>query len=70
MKKRLSEFVTSRFSWKKVVDIARGLSSAELTRASEEAIKHILINRIDKITLEDLIEAISDRSEMRKNLTK
>lgn len=70
LKKRLAGFVTNRFSWKKVLEKSQGLSNAELTRASEEAIKHILINGIEKITLEGLIEAITDRSEMRKNLTR
>jgi len=69
LKKRLSEFVTDKFEWEEVLSVAKSLSSAELTRASDEAIKHMLINDYKEISLANLLTAISDRSEMRKNLT-
>jgi len=70
LKKRLDEFVSIKFEWEEVLTLAQGLSSAEITRASDEAIKHMLINKYESITLANLLTAISDRSEMRKNLTK
>ncbi len=67
-KNKLSPFVAQNFAWKKLPEKATGLSSAEITRASEEAIKDILIHGYEKITMPILNAAITDRKSMRKNI--
>lgn len=66
-KNRLSEFVAKNFPWKKLPEISDGLSSAEITRAAEEAIKDMVIHGSKKITLTSLRESIEDRKNMGKN---
>ena len=70
LKKRLNEFVKGDFKWEEALTVSKGLSSAELTRAADESIKDMLINGYEDITLPNLLAAISDRSEMRRNLIK
>jgi SpoVK/Ycf46/Vps4 family AAA+-type ATPase len=66
---RLSPFVTRNFPWKKLPEKALGLSSAEITRASEEAIKDMLIHGYDKVTMPALEMAIIDRRTMQKSFS-
>lgn len=66
---RLAPFVTRNFPWKKLPDKASGLSSAEITRASEEAIKDMLIHGYDKVTMPALEMAIIDRRTMQKSFS-
>lgn len=66
---RLAPFVTRNFPWKKLPDKALGLSSAEITRASEEAIKYMLIHGYDKVTMPALETAIIDRRTMQKSFS-
>ncbi len=63
-KNRLQPFVVKNFSWKKLAAKAKGLSSAEITRAADEALKELLIHDYEKVTLPMLEMAISDRKEM------
>ncbi|MEX0445819.1 hypothetical protein [Xenorhabdus sp. SGI246] len=67
-KNRLSLFVAKNFTWKKLPDKAKGLSSAEITRAAEEAIKDILIHGHKKISMSLLDSAITDRKNMQNKL--
>ncbi|HHQ4783749.1 TPA: AAA family ATPase [Aeromonas veronii] len=67
-KKRLTPFVTRNFQWKKLPEKSSGLSSAEITRAADEAVKDMLIHGHDKITMPILDSAIKDRLEMRKHI--
>lgn len=67
-KNKLSSFVPKNFPWKKLPDISKGLSSAEITRAAEESIKEMLIHGQEKITVSSVEEAIFDRKNMRKEL--
>lgn len=67
-KNKLESFVPKNFPWKKLPDCSKGLSSAEITRAAEEAIKEMLIHGQEKITLNSVEEAILDRKNMRKEL--
>lgn len=66
---RLAPFVTRNFPWKKLPDKALGLSSAEITRSSEEAIKDMLIHGYDKVTMPALETAIIDRRTMQKSFS-
>jgi len=67
-KRRLTPFVTRNFQWKKLPEKSSGLSSAEITRAADEAVKDMLIHGHDKITMPILDSAIKDRLEMRKHI--
>ncbi|MBD2810595.1 ATP-binding protein [Xenorhabdus sp. Vera] len=67
-KNRLTPFVAKNFSWKKLPDKAKGLSSAEITRSAEEAIKDMLIHGHNKISMPLLDSAITDRKNMRNKL--
>lgn len=67
-KKRLTPFVTRNFQWKKLPEKSSGLSSAEITRAADEAVKDMLIHGHEKITMPILDSAIKDRLEMRKHI--
>lgn len=67
-KNRLKPYVAKSFPWKKLPEIARELSSAEITRAADESIKDMLINGTVRITLATVQDAILDRKNMRKDL--
>ncbi len=67
-KYRLKPYVSRNFPWNKLPDIARELSSAEITRAADESIKDMIIHGFDKITLASVKSAILDRKNMRKYL--
>ncbi|AEY01639.1 ATPase central domain-containing protein [Oceanimonas sp. GK1] len=67
-KNRLQPYVAKGFQWKKLAQVAAELSSAEITRAAEEAIKEMLIHNLDRISFASVKEAILDRKEMRKNI--
>ena len=61
---RLKPYVTRSFPWAKLPDLARGLSSAEITLAAEDAIKELLIHEYPKITLAMVETSINDRRGM------
>lgn len=67
-KNRLQPFVAKNFAWKKLPAITLGLSSAEITRAADEAVKDLLIHDHEKVTMPMLETAIMDRREMRNSL--
>ncbi|ATI65612.1 AAA family ATPase [Edwardsiella tarda] len=58
---RLSLFDTDNFDWKVVAESADGLSSAEITRACEDAAKEAVLNFDAKITNDTLLKAFSQR---------
>jgi SpoVK/Ycf46/Vps4 family AAA+-type ATPase len=66
LKARLSRNVVKRFQWSKLPSLCTGLSSAEIARAADDALKDSLINDQDKVTLNMLEEAILERRTMRK----
>ncbi|WP_442497533.1 AAA family ATPase [Methylobacter sp. sgz302048] len=67
---KLKPYVAKNFPWKKLPERAQGLSSAEITLASEDAIKDLLIHKYDKITLSILDKAIADRRNINHHLVK
>ena len=58
---KLKPYVAERFSWVKLAKKAQGLSNADITRVSEDAIKNLLIHKLKKITVPILDEAIANR---------
>ncbi len=61
---RLKAYVDRNFPWKQLPDKADGLSSAEISLAAQDAIKDLLINDRDQITMPQLQAAIADRRGM------
>lgn len=60
---RLALFDLSNFSWDAVTAAAQGLSSAEITRACENAAKDAVLNQKNKISSSLLIKAIKHRHD-------
>ncbi|MEZ9191361.1 AAA family ATPase [Vibrio sp. 10N.286.49.E11] len=67
-KSRLLNYVAKNFSWKKLPEISQGLSNAEITLASNDAIKEMLIHDLDSITISMLTRAIQDRQNINRHL--
>ncbi len=67
-KDKLSPYVAKTFPWKKLPDLANGLSNAEITLAAEDAIKEYLIHEHKAITLPILKHAINDRSMISQHI--
>jgi len=63
-KSRLVPYVARRFSWNTLTEKAKGLSSAEVTLAAQDAIKDLLIHEHEFITLDMALTAIDDRRGM------
>jgi len=70
LKNKLMPFVAKSFGWNKLPEQARGLSSAEITRASDDAIKEMLINGLPRVTASILIKSIKERYKMSQHLNK
>jgi hypothetical protein len=68
-KGRLTPYVPTDFSWNRLADLANGLSSAEITLVAQDAIKELLINDQDQITLPLLEAAIADRRGMTRDFS-
>jgi len=63
-KSRLVPYVAKRFSWNTLAEKAKGLSSAEVTLAAQDAIKDMLIHEHKFITMDMVLTAIDDRRGM------
>ena len=61
---RLTAYVPRDFPWDRLAELADGLSSAEVTLAAQDAVKDMLIEDQDAITLPQLEAAIADRRGM------
>jgi hypothetical protein len=61
--------VRGEFPWNQLAALADGLSSAEITLVAQDAIKDLLIDERDEITLPLLEEAIADRRGMAHDLS-
>ena len=69
-KDRLTAYVSGDFPWDRLAELADGLSSAEVTLVAQDAVKEMLIEDQDAITLSQLEAAIADRRGMARNLTR
>ncbi len=67
LKARLSQAATDIF-WERLADQAEGLSCAEITRAGEEALKHMLINKEPHITEATVRDMLIERKDMKERL--
>jgi SpoVK/Ycf46/Vps4 family AAA+-type ATPase len=61
LKSRLSSFHPEKINFTAAARVASGLSYADITRATEDAIKNALINNRDAVAQADLIAALKER---------
>jgi SpoVK/Ycf46/Vps4 family AAA+-type ATPase len=59
--RKLAMFETADVEWPRVLPEAKGLSHAELARASEEAAKRAVLGGSTRITTESLVSALQER---------
>ena len=62
-KSKLASFKTDKIVWSKLGIAAKGLSFADVTRASEDAIKDAIVHGELKVTFANLLIAVKDRKE-------
>ncbi len=65
IKNRLSSFKLSRIGWKRIVESARGLSHADVVRASENAARQAVLAHHKSICTDDLVTALRERHATR-----
>jgi SpoVK/Ycf46/Vps4 family AAA+-type ATPase len=68
-KSRLHSYVAKSFSWKKLALMSDGLSNAEITLVSNDAIKEMLIQDKKSITASMIQQAIEDRKSISQHFT-
>lgn len=68
-KSRLARKVVKGVSWKRLAQHAFGLSYAEITRASDEALKEALIEQRDQVTEPDVREMLEERRALSERLS-
>lgn len=61
IKRLLHNVDKERLAWKRIDAAAKDLSYAEITRASEEAIKEMIIHDLPKVTNNALVTALTER---------
>ena len=65
---RLSDAVTKGVQWQRLAELAAGLSYAEITRASDEALKDALIHERSEVRESDIRAMIEERKRFSENL--
>ena len=68
LKARLSHAAAKWISWEHLADISTGLSYAEVTRAGEDALKNILINKEKVITEAEIGCMLTERKNITERL--
>lgn len=61
LRNKLASIKTTRIDWKHLAVQATGMSYAEIARACEDAIKHVLIVDKDTLTEKDVIDSLHER---------
>lgn len=67
LKSRLSDSAAD-IPWQHLADQAEGLSFAEVTRAVEEALKHMLIHKESRVTKDIVEKTLNERKTMKERL--
>ena len=62
----LRPFKAKRLSWEKLFEASQGLSQAEITRATEDAVKSAILNESDTVTSDQLIRRLTERRVMQE----
>lgn len=68
LKSRLAHVVDTQISWKHLADIASGLSYAEISRAGDEALKHVLMNKQKHVTETEISTMLAERKNIKERL--
>ena len=68
LKARLSDAVTKGVRWQCLADLAAGLSYAEITRASNEALKDALIHERPRVRETDIRTMLEERKRIAEKL--
>lgn len=64
MEIRLSMFKTQWKSWENIVENAKGLSTADISRATEEAAKQAVLSHSQTVEQQDIISALKERQRV------
>jgi AAA+ superfamily predicted ATPase len=67
LKAKLSH-LTADMSWPRLAELANGLSYAEITRAVQEALKYMLINKESNVTEKTVEKMLAERQNLRARL--
>lgn len=70
VKWNLSSIVLQETKWEKIISAARGLSQAEIVRATETAVKTAILDERSFVTAEEVANAMEFRHDMQKILKK
>jgi SpoVK/Ycf46/Vps4 family AAA+-type ATPase len=70
LKSRLSRHASKGVAWSRLAETASKLSYAEISRATEEALKDALIHGRDKVAEPDIRATLEERHKMAHKLTK
>lgn len=62
----LRPFKTGRLAWKKIIEAAKGLSQAELVKASEDTVKAAILDERNTITTDQLLRRLKERRDMQE----
>ncbi|WP_417430698.1 AAA family ATPase [Kiloniella sp.] len=66
LERRLIGFTFGRVSWKRVTDCALGLSTADIIVAAEDSARRAVLSGTDKITTQELIDALLRRRSLQR----
>lgn len=66
LERRLVGFSLGRMGWKRIVDCAIGLSTADVVAAAEDTARRAVLNDIDKIMTPDLIDSLERRRSLQE----
>jgi SpoVK/Ycf46/Vps4 family AAA+-type ATPase len=70
LKARLGRHSPKGVSWKRLAELAGGLSYAEITRAAEDVQKEALIHQQDRVTEAEIQQQLIERQDVAGRLTK
>ena len=62
LKSRVARLAEKRFSWRRLAELAKGLSHADITRAAEEAVKDALIHERETVSESEIARMLQERS--------
>lgn len=56
----------SRLSWKKITELAAGLSQSEIVRATDDAVKTAILDERNSVNTDDIIMRLEERRKMKE----
>ena len=63
---RLGTFIPTALNWKDVIETAKGLSHADITRAVDDSIKDAVMHELNRTNGEEILRMLQSRQAMRK----